>query len=295
MRFYLLSPANIPENPHLFPYFLDTWKSKGIQIVDRIEDCDVVLVDFHTRVSDYDQNDVEYIMDSDNPLCCFDEFDKGSMSLLDWPYPLTKQLEWIFYKSHKVKSVHFCRLLNKTKKYPDNVYPYERTILYQEPMLSPNDLFNREFDVVGIMNTAPQREAIKKALEEDGRLKCNIILGAEKIPLNEWINEHKRGKLFLSASGGGYSSEKPQHLFSVAAMLQERTDQLLLQEPQHIFTCIKIDSPPTKYDIDIIVKYVNDKELLYDIYQTNYNYMTEYYSAEYIATDILNKILKHVN
>lgn len=294
MKFYLLSPKDVPCNPHLFPLFVDTWRSKGIQIVDRIEDATHILIDLHSRISDYDQSDVDYILGTDKHLISFCEYDRGGMSNLAWPYPLTEQQGRIF--NHLTSdSIHFCRLLNKKIKYSANVFPYERTILYQEPKLRPEELFNREFDVVGIMNTAPQREAIKKALEEDGRLKCNIILGADKIPLHDWINEHKRGKFFLSASGGGYSSEKPQHLFSVAAMLQERTDQLLLHEPIHLSTCIKIDSSPTKSDIDTIVETVKDKEKLYQLYENNYNFMTMFYSAEYISNYILQKILHHAN
>lgn len=296
MRFYLLSPK-CPQNPHLFPLWVNEWERNGIIINKEIYYADVLLVDLHTRIFDYDERELEWLLNSRVPIITFDEYDKGGLSNLDWPHPLTYQQKQIFdhIERHNIKSVHFCRLLNKSNKYPPNLFPYEKPILYQTKQLSSEDLFNRQYDVVGIMNTAPQREAIKKALEEDGRLKCNIILGADKIPLQDWINEHKRGKFFISASGGGYSSEKPQHLFSVAAMLQENTDQLLLHEPIHLMNCIKISSPPTKADIDNIVDIVNNKEALYQIYEINYNFMTAFYSAEYIANFILQKILQHVN
>lgn len=296
MRFYLLSPQ-CPPNPHLFPMFIDTWKSEGIEIRDRIEDCDVVLMDLHSRLFDYKQEDVDWVVNNSVYIATFDEWDRGGLSNEIYPIPLTWQQQniWTSIHGNNPTPIHFCRLLDKTDHHVSNLYPYEKPILYEEPLLSPEQLFDRPYDIVWIANTAPQREMLKEVLENDGRLKTKIILGAEKIPLQEWINAHKQGKMFVKWGGGGYGCEKAQHLFSVAAMIKEDNDQLLLHDWTHTVNCIKINPIPTAENLQILVDVVNNKEKLYKLYENNYYFMREFYSAGYIAKDILNKIKKHLN
>lgn len=293
-NFYILSPQ-LPLNPDLFPVFAPTFEQNGCKFVSDIRSADIILLDLHTRISDYLAMDIEYAISTQTPIITFDEFDKGGLSDLEWPYPLTNQQEQIFKHINDgfILSIHFCRLLNKNKLYPSNVFPFERSILYEEPMLSADELFNRPIDVTYIANTAPNREEIKRVFEADGRLKCNFLLGAEKLPFDKWVDENRKSKFTISASGGGYSDEKKQNLFSICAILQEITDQLLLHPFIHGETCLKFDQPPTKQDLDNIYKVVNDKEKLYGIYQRNYEFMKKYYSKEYIANNILDIIEKH--
>jgi hypothetical protein len=299
MRFYLLSPNGVPENPHLFPTMKPTFNNNGWTQVTNIIESQIVLFDLHTRISGYDQTDIEYILDRKPKLASFDEFDKGGMSTLDWPQPLTSQqysvFQLIYTLAEKpIKSVHFCRLLNKTKTYPPNVFPFEKPILFEQPMLSADNLFNRPYDIVWIANTAPQREGLKQILEADGRLKCDIRLGQEKIPLSQWIDEHRKGKLFISWSGGGYSDEKMQHLFSVAGIIRENNNQWLAHDFVHLETAIRPSPIPTKEDLDAIYEIVNDKERLYALYRNGYDFMKKYYSKEYIAQYILNTIKENL-
>jgi hypothetical protein len=143
---------------------------------------------------------------------------------------------------------------------------------------------------VYIANKAPSRENIARAILTDGRLKCNVSLGNPKIPFNEFVREHKKGKLFISSAAGGFTDERKQYLFSIAGIIQHQTDQLVLHELIHFKNCLKIDEYPTKEQLDTIVEICNHKELLYQIYKNGYDFMKTYYSKEYIATDILNKI-----
>lgn len=295
MKFFLLSPQ-CPPNPHLFPMFVDVWKSNGIEITDRIEDCDVVLMDLHSRLFDYKQEDLDYIIEHKTFFATFDEWDRGGMSKDVWPMPLTRQQNELSERlfTNKINTVHFCRLLNKNSARYENVFPYEKPILYEEPLLSPEEIFERPYDIVWIANTAPQREMFKEILEKDGRLKTKIILGAEKISLQGWINAHKWGKMFVSWSGGGYSDEKIQHLFSIAAIIKEANNQLFLHDFTHLENCIRPNPNPTKEDIDTIVEIVNDKERLYEIYKSGYNFVKQFYSKEHIATNILETIKKQL-
>lgn len=296
MKFYLLNPQGCPPNPHLFPVWIPTWEEKGIEIVDRIEDCDVVLFDFHSRMFDYKQSDLDYIIDNRVRFVTFDEWDRGGMSLDIWPMPLTKQQEDFCYKFESTGQprVHFCRLLDKTKSYPINVYPYEKAIFHEEPLLSPQELFSRPLDICYIVNHSPSRQRIADAIREDGRLKCNFRIGMQKIPFNDFLNEHRRAKLFISSGAGGYTDERKQLLFSIAGLIQEETDQLLLHPFTNEENCIKISSNPTQEELDLIFAIVNDKERLYRIYKSGYDFMKTYYSKEYIASYILEKIKEHL-
>lgn len=304
MKFYTLFPEGVPENPHLFPMMRHTFIEKGHSFVDRIEDCDVVLMDLHVRQSLYNENDFTWLVKNLAPIITFDEWDRGGMSTDVWPYPLTEQQKILFWYNGDRMFVNFCRLLNKPqsiekyqmvdRNYYYNLYPYEKPILYEEALLTTEQLFEREYDIVYISNTAPSREAIGKAILEDGRLKCHVSLGAKKLPFDEFVNWHKRGKLFISSGGGGYTDERKQNLFSIAGIIQEETDQLLLHPFSNLENCIKIQSPPTKEDLDTIYEVVNNKEWLWNIYKNGYDFMKQYYSASYIASDILSKIEKHL-
>lgn len=295
MRLYLISPIGVPVNPHLFPMWVDTFVSSGHEIVGSIKECDVVLFDFHTRISGYDQSDIDWILQSNIPIVTFDEWDRGNMSNDEWPYPLTAQQESIYLFSYTVKSVHFCRLMDKTKKYPFNVFPYEKPTIYEEPVVSADELFGREIDVCFIANYSPSRDKIAEAFSNDGRFKFYGIIGGRKLPFDEFIHLHKRAKLFISSGAGGFTDERKQNLFSIAGIIQERTDQLLLHPFTNLVNCIKIESHPTRDDLDTIFEIVSNKDRLYEIYSNGAAFMKSFYSKEYIAKYILETINKHIN
>jgi hypothetical protein len=296
LTIYCMSPSTVSPNPVLFPTFLTTFERDGHGFVSDISDCNVVLLDMHTRISDYKQNDIDWIEKHKPFIASFCEYDRGGLSFELWPNPLTHQQAKIFklINDGQIKAIHFCRLLDKTKTYPPNLYPYEKPFLYEEPLLSPDDLFDREYDVIFIANHSASREAIANALFNYGKLKCKISLGEPKISFEDFVKEHKRGKLFISSGAGGYTDERKQFLFSIAGIIQEQTDQLVLHELCGYENCIKINNPPTKDDLDFIYETVNSKDWLYQTYKLGYDFMKTYYSKEYIANDILNKIKKHL-
>jgi len=297
MRIYLLSPKDVLPNPHLFPLWVNEWGRQGCEIVDNIIDANAVFIDLHSRIADYSDTDMGVLIGcTDKTLVTFDEFDKGGMSKLDWPEPLNQQQKTIFdhIEKNNINAVHFCRLLNKKNKYPSNVFPYEKPYFFDFGLLSENDIWDRLYDIVWVANTAPQREKLKNILEKDGRLKTKIILGAKKLPLQDWINAHRQGKMFISWSAGGFGDEKIQHLFSVAAIIKENNNQLFLHDFTHLENCIRPNPNPTKEDVDKIVEIVNNKETLYEIYKNGYDFVKKYYSKEYIASNILETIKKHL-
>ncbi len=283
-------------NQVLFPTMLIPFSARGHEFVLNVKDADVVLFDLHSRIAPYEQSDIDAVIDSRKPVATFCEWDRGNMSSDVWPNPLKDQQRQIFdaIENGICRAVHFCRLLDKTKLYPPSLHPYEKPILYEEPLFSADDLFNREFDICWIANDSPTRLRIKEVLEADSRLKCNIILGAPKIPFKEWIDQHRKAKLFITASAGGYTDERKQALFSVAGMLVERTDQLVLHELTDCVNCVKFDQVPSREDLDTIVEIVNDKDFLYDVYSDGADFMKMYYTPEYIANNICEIIEKQL-
>lgn len=292
MKIYLLSPENVPMNPCLFPTMRKTMEDKGHSFVDRIEGCDLVFFDLHVRQQGYKKSDIDWWVDNKKQIATFDEWDRGNMSNEIWPYPLSSQQDLIFshIRFHNIKAANFCRLLNK-KDENGNVFPYEKPITYDEGLLTADQLFNREYDVCFIANTAPSRERIARALESDSRLKCIISLGQPKIEFNNFVDAHRKAKLFVSSGAGGFTDERKQCLFSIAGLIQEEHNQLLANPHTHLENCIKINNPPTKQDLDAIFEIVNDKGKLYDIYRNNCDFMHTYYSEEYMANRVLD-ILK---
>ena len=294
MKFYTLSPEGVPENQVLFPLLRPEFEKQGHSFTRKPYQADIILIDLHTRIADYNQDDVDYIIDSCKPICTWDEFDKGGMSSLKWPYPITDQQSKIFMHiaQNNIKAVHFCRLLDKTQKLPENLFPYEKSVSYQEPPVSKEELFNREWDIVFIANHAPSRQLISDAINNDGRLKCLTMIGAEKISFEKFVEIHKTGKLFISSAAGGFTDERVQCLFSISGIIRQRTDQLVKDDFTHLENCLRIDSPPTKKDLDDIYEIVNNKDRLYEIYMNGYNFVKEHYSEQYFAQYYLDTMKK---
>lgn len=299
---FVLSPSNVPWNQCLFPVMKPHFYAAGHAFTANIEDTDCFLIDLHVRQFDYKQEEIDYCVMSGKPVVTFDEWDRGGMSSDEWPFPLTLQQGQLFVfnwgsgkmnVSEDENSIHFCRLFDKTNQSIKNLYPYEKPYSYEEPLLTPEQLFERPFDICYIANTSPSREAIAKALREDGRLKCDILLGGKKLEWVDFLKRHKQAKLFISSGAGGFTDERVQCLFSVAGVIRERSNQLLLHDFTHGVDCLRVDNPPTKKDLDEIYEVVNDKERLYDIYKTGYDFVKKYYSSEYISNNILEIIKKH--
>lgn len=294
-KFYTLSPSGCPENPVLFPTIRPTFIAAGHGFTDDVQEADCFLIDLHSRLFDYDNKILDYVFKSHKSICTWDEFDKGGMSFEDWPNPLTSQQIDIFVHimKNEILSVHFCRLLNKTKtNYPSHLYPFEKPISFEEPICTPDDLFNREYDVVYIANGAPNRERIAEALQQDGRLKCLIKLGEPKLPFDEFLALHKRGKFFISSAAGGYTDERVQCLFSIAAIIRQRTDQWVANDFTHLENCLRIDSPPTEQDLNDIYEICNNKEKLYQIYLDGVTFVKQYWSAEAMGKRYLEILTK---
>lgn len=276
---FCLTPC-VPENPALFPTLRPSFVAAGHTFVDDAAAADVYFIDLHSRLFPYSEKDLQIILQSNKPCAVWDEWDRGSMSTDEWPWPLTEQQGFLFGHFKDIKVIHFSRLLDKTKVYPSYLCPFEKPYAFEIPIRTPENLFERPYDICYIANAAPSRISIAEKLLSDKRLKCDILIGAAKLPFDEFLQRHKRAKFFISSAAGGYTDERVQLLFSVAAIIRQRTNQWVAHDFTDCVNCVRIDAPPTKEDLDSIYQIANDKDYLYEVYSDGYNFVKQYWSAE---------------
>jgi len=260
--------------------------------VDDPNEADVVFWDLHTREKSYEAGLV-YSIDNGLPVVIFDFWDYFGMSKETWPHlPFASLRALVADINMKNKCVWFVRKMSKEKKYPTNIFPIEHIIEYDFPLVSKNDLFNREFDVCFIGNESPQRRNVVKGLIDAG-FKVDIHWTNEKgkLPHDEWIKRHYNAKFFLEADGGGFGSERPFKLMSIAPMLRQANNMLRNSDWVDCNDCCDIGENITDSDIDYLSDTLSDSGHLYELYLSGHERLKTYFSAEYRANYILS-ILK---
>jgi hypothetical protein len=105
---------------------------------------------------------------------------------------------------------------------------------------------------------SPTRETLIKGLMNDGRLKIDFQdrdCTKRFSTYEQFLNEHRKSKLYLSCEGAGLTNERPMQLYSIAAMLKNRNDLRSVNPYTDLVNCIEINNEPTKKDIDKILMY----------------------------------------
>lgn len=292
MKFYFISPID-KSDPDLFPSFVETFKNEGHEIVENIRNAEIIFYDWFSWMGEFDGSIAHYAMESKLPIVIFDETDFGGMSKEVW-----NEKGWTEVSNER-RFVYFMRKMDKTKEYPNWVYPYEKCIdqrCYFNQFVSKEHLQNRPFDVCFIGNNSPQRENFINSLVGSGKIKADIHWTNEsgKVEHNEWVNRHFNSKMFISADGGGFGDERPYQLMRVAAFLKQRNSQLILNDFVDLSECIKIgdsDGNVSAEEIDALCKILNDTDYLYQIYLRGIVKLKTFYTEEYRAKYILS-ILK---
>jgi len=298
MKIKFISPINTAPTPMLFDTFIPTLKEQGHDIVGNVEEANIVFLDLYSGLGQYSETDLSYIINTKTPICVFDETDFGAMSTEVWFFHRhnTKCLSYIEYwilsnifNNNTV--IYFMRKMDKTKQYPSWVYPYE-LIQYPDHVFEPislDELSSRENDIFFIGNTSPTRKSVCHELSK--HFKCDFILGEERIPHEQWLSRARNAKLFLTSDGGGYGDERPYQLMYIAPMLRQSNNQLIVHNFRHGIDCVEVSEIPIKEEIKYLRKVLDDKFLLYDIYQNGMKRMRKYFNAEYRTNYILS-ILK---
>lgn len=278
MKVLYISP-NGQINKRIFPLV-------NIEQTTNPNDADYCFMEVNSSPAFYDVAPLD--INKSLPLVCFDNREYGPMQKEDWS-PIddifaARSIDWV--PLHPI--IYFVRNMDKTKEYPPNVHPYDWPY-FEEcdfPPVTKDELFNRPFDCCLTSVASPTREQFVNSLFKDGRLKTYFEFRdhTERIQHKDWINEYRMcGKCFINCDGGGFTDERIQQLFSLAVILKNKNNH----RPNNPFTdkvnCIEISEHPTKEELDWLVKIVNDKEWLYEIYLNGIAHVKKYYSKEYLS------------
>lgn len=281
MNIIYISPNN-QENKHLFPVLRKTFERYGHKQTNNPLEATHCFIEMVSGTINFDFERVGKIIANGIPIVMFDNREYGSMSNEKWS-------ENIFHPL-----VYFVRNYDNTEDYSENVYPFDWPYFPEcdFPPIGKDELFSREYDVCLLSVESPARKNIIDAILRDGRLKVNYkwLDHTQRLPYNQWLDEHRKAKLYISCQGGGFTDERPNQLFSIAPMLKVNSNH----SPAHPFTdginCIEIEERPTDEDIEKVLDIINHKEWLYDIYINGISHTKRYMSAEATAEYVLDKI-----
>lgn len=290
MRIFFLSPIGC-YTKELFLTFIETFVNNGHTIVSNIEEADTIFLDLFSGLGNYDHSLVNYTRDHRLPCIIFDATDYGAMS---------KEIFYVNSIAHlkiKCKIIYFMRKMDKTISYPSWIYPYE-VCYYKDHDFKPiskEELFNRPVDITFIGNQSPTRNNVCNGLIN--HFKCDFILGEERLEHEGWLNRHRLSKFFISADGGGYTDERAQQLFSIAPMIKQRNNQLVLNDFEDVYECVKVgdyegNGTISALDISNIGLVISNQNWLYDMYLKGIHKMKTYFSEEFRANYILETLKK---
>jgi len=282
-KFYYINPIG-KESPDLFQTFTPTLLSEGHQVVDRVEDADVVFWDFFSGMGKYDSGVIGKLFSLKVPICVFDETDFHGMSKEVWDVT-----NWsIIAKNQKL--IYFMRKMGKDITYPPYVFPYEKVVMNEFPLTSPEELNSRPMEIFFYGNTSPQRKSVTDELSK--HFKCDFTLGQEKIPHEQWLQRARQAKVFLTSDGGGVSDERPYQLFSISVMLRQKNNHLQVNPFTDCVNCLEVSEHPTEDEIKGIRAVLDDPEYLFEIYEAGIQHMKQYYNETERTMYILRTLEK---
>ena len=284
-KFYCISPIG-KESPDLFQTFIPTFTEQGHSFVSSVEEADVILYDLFSGICRCSEADALAIYGKGKPVVVFDETDFGGMSKEVWDNESWKVIRWV------KKVIYFMRKMSRGVKYPGWVFPYEKTIQNSFPITTKEELCSRPYDFCFIGNESPTRRNVVKGLQDAG-FKIDVHWTSEKgkISHEDWLNRHRRAKLFLESDGGGFASERPYQLFTISPMLRQKNNHLQVHPFKDYVNCLEVSEVPTKEEIEGIKAVLSDPDYLFEIYESGVEYMREHYSQEARSKYILS-ILK---
>lgn len=281
-----ISPNGVT-TPMLFDTFKETFEANGILETNDFNEADIAFIDLYSNVVPIDGIIIDILKLRGIPLVMFENTDFGAMSK-----EVFNENDYLWGNN---KTILFLRKYDKTKQYPSWVHPYE-LVLYDDCLFqtaSLDELSKRPYDICWVGNMSPTRVNAMNGLLLSGKFNIDFHWTNvdKKLPHNEWLDKHRNAKLFLSACGGGFGDERPHQLMTISPMLRVSNNQLIVHNFRHGIDCIEISEHPTEQEINYLHQVLNDKFLLYDIYQNGMKRLKKYFNQNYRANYIL-EILK---
>ncbi len=281
MKIIYISPVGA-YNPNLFPFFYETFSANGHTWVTDPNEATHCFLELQVEENRY-PSEINTVIARGIPIICFDNREYGEGRPEQWT-------EWFG------ADIYFIRNMRKSFTYPDNCYPFDWAVFRNSeyPLATKEELFEREYDVafIGTLSSTI-REKVCNAIINDGRLKMlyqDRDCTKRYSDYNQFLNEHRKAKLYLSCDGSGMTNERPMQLYTIAAMLKNRNDLRSATPYIDLVNCIEVNNEPTKEELDKILMVVNDKDWLYDIYLGGVTHAKNYLSHEYSSNYVLNTI-----
>lgn len=249
---------------------------------DNLDEATVVFFDCFSDLGVYDLNLLQSVRDKNIPVVAFQNKDYGGMSKERW-------VGFDLFPHNK--KVMFIRKYDKEVKYPEWCYPYEECY-YPDHDFEPvtkEELSSRPNDLFFAGNLSPQRMTVCGGLQL--YFSCDFRLGLSKIEHDQWLNRARLSKLCLSVCGGGFTDERKQQLFSIAPIIRNKNNQLVVNDFTDMVNCIEVNEHPTQDDIEKIKTVLNNPQKLYEIYRNGIEHMKKYFSKSFRSNYILS-ILK---
>ncbi len=299
MKIIFISPVG-KTTPLLFDTFVKTFSDAGHTIVTDVNNADIAFFDYYSGLGAYNVSELNRATERRIKIVAFDETDYGGMSKENWfmnDKNTTSNHSQIFLKlaAYNDTLIYFMRKMDKTKSYPSYVFPYEKIIECEFEPTTKEELSNREYDFFWIGNESPQRKATVEGLLRNG-FKGYVHWTNErgKLPHKDWVNAHKKAKFFLESDGGGFGSERPHQLITVACLLKQENSQLLTHPFKQAVEYVGISENVTDLDASNLRLVLTDNNWLYSMYTKGIEHMKKYYTAEYRSKYLLDTIQKHL-
>ena len=278
MKVLYISP-NGQVNKRLFPIFNE-------EEVTNPNDADYCFVEVISgEICEYPLGLMMEVWDKKIPIVVFDNREYG---------PMQKEV-WSKIQLPHEPIAYFIRNMDKWGKYPKNCYPLDWPY-FEECDWFPETkemLFARKTDVCFYGVESPTRKNFVHGIN-GVNVEYAFIEHTNRLPYRQWVDLHDTSKCFISCDGGGFTDERIQQLFTIGVILKNKNNH----RPNNPFTdkinCIEVSEHPTKEELDWLVKIVNDKEWLYEIYLNGIAHVKKYYSKEYRA-NYITKILNDVS
>lgn len=307
MKIFCLSPIG-HTSYRLFDSFEATFVAQGHQFVENIHEADVVFFDLHCGFAPYSESAFG-IVTNNTPVVVFEAFDWwGTQSqpapwhgLQSWRSVREKRetQSWanaLFnFLANKAVKLYFLRKgqLSQRHLYPSFVRPLG-IALYPDhvfPLTSKEEFMSRPYDLCFIGAPSVCRANMVASLCKYGATAFNYKFTAFRLEHDEWLRQHRMAKMFIECDGGGFGSERPQQLITVAPMLKNRNDQWLPEPWYDMADCVEVGDEFGSLrpeDMNKMYQVFNDPEKLYDIYRKGVEKMQRVYSEEARSLYVLN-------
>lgn len=307
-KIFIIEPVGY-SSPLLFETMVETFAENDVHFTKDINEADLVFFDCHSGLFDYDWKVIGEVVEGKLPVIFFDQFDyftherQWNENVENW-HKLPSEKHWaraakIFLSRDQIY-VWFARKMCPPMKSSNITYPYE-VIQYPDHIFEPTskeELNERPIDICFIGNKATPRN--NACAELSKHFKCDFVLGQERINHEDWLNRHRRSKLFLECggggeSGGGFGSERLFQLCFISPCLHIKTEQIRETPFIDMEDVIEVGNglgEITMEDIEKIKSVLKDENKLYEIYLCGIKKMQNNYSASYRANYILQTLKK---